>query len=68
MNEAKVLHSLLVFCLKYLFLFKKGKAREEIMKRINYDVLVVGGGAGLMEAYEATKYNVRVSVVSKGKI
>ncbi|WP_169717597.1 Fumarate reductase flavoprotein subunit [Sporomusa silvacetica DSM 10669] len=39
------------------------------MKRINTDVLVVGGGgAGLMAAYEATKYNVRVSIVSKGKI
>lgn len=39
------------------------------MKRISCDVLVVGGGgAGLMAAYEATKYNVRVSIVSKGKI
>ena len=39
------------------------------MRRINCDVLIIGGGgAGLMAAYEATKYDVRVCVVSKGKV
>lgn len=40
-----------------------------MMKRVNTDVVVVGGGgAGLMAAYEASKLNVRVSIVSKGKV
>lgn len=39
------------------------------MRRINCDVLVVGGGgAGLMAAYEATKTTGRVALVSKGKV
>jgi len=39
------------------------------MLRVNCDVLVVGGGgAGLMAAYEATKHDVRVCIVSKGKV
>lgn len=39
------------------------------MRRYTSDVLVIGGGgAGLMSAYEATKHNVKVAVVNKGKI
>jgi succinate dehydrogenase/fumarate reductase flavoprotein subunit len=39
------------------------------MERINCDVLVIGGGgAGLMAAYEASKGKVKVAVVSKGKV
>ncbi|MCR4440591.1 MAG: FAD-dependent oxidoreductase [Peptococcaceae bacterium] len=39
------------------------------MRRINCDVLVIGGGgAGAMAAYEAAKHKVRVAVVSKGRI
>lgn len=39
------------------------------MKRIQCDVLVIGGGgAGLMAGYEAAKHNVRVAVVNKGKV
>ncbi|SBW09046.1 Succinate dehydrogenase/fumarate reductase, flavoprotein subunit [uncultured delta proteobacterium] len=39
------------------------------MQRVTCDVLVVGGGgAGLMAAYEASKHNVRVAVVNKGKV
>lgn len=39
------------------------------MDRFQTDVLVVGGGgAGLMAAYEATKHTSKVSIVNKGKI
>ena len=39
------------------------------MKRYQCDVLVVGGGgAGLMAAYSASKHNVRVALVNKGKV
>lgn len=39
------------------------------MRRYTTDVLVIGGGgAGLMSAYEATKHDVKVAVVNKGKI
>lgn len=39
------------------------------MKRYNTDVLIIGGGgAGLMAAYEATKYNVKVALVNKGRV
>lgn len=39
------------------------------MQRLECDVLVVGGGgAGLMAAYEASKHKVRVAVVNKGKV
>jgi len=39
------------------------------LKRYNTDVLIIGGGgAGLMAAYEATKYNVKVALVNKGKV
>jgi len=39
------------------------------LQRIASDVLVIGaGGAGLMAAYEACKHNVKVVLVSKGKV
>lgn len=39
-----------------------------LMQRISCDVLVIGGGgAGAMAAYESSKYNVKVVLVSKGK-
>ena len=39
------------------------------MRRIACDVLVIGGGgSGLMAAHEASKHNVRVAVVNKGKV
>ncbi len=39
------------------------------MRRIACDVLVIGGGgAGLMAAYEASKHPVRVAVANKGRI
>ncbi len=39
------------------------------MRRYKSDILVIGGGgAGLMAAYEATKHNVKVAVVNKGKV
>ena len=39
------------------------------MRRHKTDVLVVGGGgAGMMAAYEATKHNVKVALVNKGRV
>lgn len=39
------------------------------MQRLECDVLVIGGGgAGLMAAYEASKYKVRVALTNKGKV
>lgn len=39
------------------------------MKRYQSDVLVVGGGgAGLMAAYSASKHDVKVALVNKGKV
>ena len=39
------------------------------MYRIRCDVLIIGGGgAGAMAAYEASKYKVHVAIVSKGRL